>query len=83
MAQLVSALAPWANGRSFPNFAESPIDPASAYEADAWARLRAVKAAVDPDGTLPGQPRDPRRRLIARRVPCRPDTARASRPQRL
>jgi FAD/FMN-containing dehydrogenase len=49
-AALVEALAPWANGRNFPNFAESPIDPASAYEPEAWARLRRVKAEVDPGG---------------------------------
>jgi FAD/FMN-containing dehydrogenase len=49
-ADLVTALAPWANGRNFPNFSDSPIDPASAYEADAWTRLQAVKAEVDPQG---------------------------------
>jgi FAD/FMN-containing dehydrogenase len=47
---LVARLTPWANGRSFPNFSESPVDPASAYESDVWTRLQRVKAEVDPGG---------------------------------
>jgi FAD/FMN-containing dehydrogenase len=47
---LVAALSPWSEGRNFPNFSERPIDPASAYEEDAWARLRRIKAEVDPTG---------------------------------
>jgi FAD/FMN-containing dehydrogenase len=43
-------LAEWSEGRNFPNLSERPIDPASAYEADAWTRLRRVKAQVDPTG---------------------------------
>jgi FAD/FMN-containing dehydrogenase len=50
VAGVVAALAAWSEGRNFPNFSDRPIDPASAYEPDAWARLRRVKAAVDPDG---------------------------------
>jgi FAD/FMN-containing dehydrogenase len=47
---LVTALSEWSEGRNFPNFSERPIDPASAYEPGAWARLRRVKAQVDPGG---------------------------------
>jgi FAD/FMN-containing dehydrogenase len=46
----VATLAPWATGRSLLNFAERPVDPASGYDAEAWARLRRVKAEVDPHG---------------------------------
>jgi FAD/FMN-containing dehydrogenase len=47
---LVAALEPWATGRNFPNFSERPIDPATAYDPDAWTRLRRIKAEVDPGG---------------------------------
>jgi hypothetical protein len=51
-AALVETLSPWANGRNFLNFAESPVEPSTAYEAEAWARLRRVKAEVDPGGVF-------------------------------
>ncbi|HEX2895450.1 MAG TPA: FAD-binding oxidoreductase [Marmoricola sp.] len=47
---VVTALSEWSEGRNFPNFSERPIDPASAYEPEAWERLRRVKAEVDPTG---------------------------------
>jgi FAD/FMN-containing dehydrogenase len=47
-----TALRPWANGRHYLNFVEREVDPGDAYPAEAWARLRAVKAAVDPAGTI-------------------------------
>ena len=34
------------------NFAETAVAPASAFDAATWARLRAVKAAVDPDDLI-------------------------------
>lgn len=46
----VAALAPWSNGRSFLNFAESLVDPRTGYSEDAWTRLREVRRTVDPDG---------------------------------
>lgn len=52
VAGVVEALSAWSEGRNFPNFSDRPIDPATAYEADAWVRLRKVKAAVDPDGVF-------------------------------
>lgn len=45
-----AALAPWSEGRSFLNFTEQPIDAATAYDGDAWSRLRRVKTEVDPGG---------------------------------
>ncbi len=47
---LVDALGPWAGGRAYLSFAESTTDPATAFDAAGYARLRAVRARVDPDG---------------------------------
>jgi len=47
----VEALVPWANGH-FLNLTEAQVDPRAAYGADAWARLCAIRAAVDPDGVF-------------------------------
>ena len=46
--RLVAALEPWSSGRSFLNFTEQRTDTRAAYGAEAWARLRAVRASVDP-----------------------------------
>jgi FAD/FMN-containing dehydrogenase len=45
-----ASMAAWSDGRNFPNFSERPIDPETAYDPDAWTRLRRVKAEVDPGG---------------------------------
>jgi FAD/FMN-containing dehydrogenase len=45
-----SALAPWTSGRSYLNFVETAGDPSTGFRAADWARLREVRAAVDPDG---------------------------------
>jgi Berberine and berberine like len=37
-------------GGSYMNFAESPVDPAALFEAETLARLREVRANVDPAG---------------------------------
>ena len=50
--QVVDALAPWANGRQYLNFAEHAIDASTGYRPLDWARLQAVRAAVDPGGLL-------------------------------
>ena len=42
------ALTPYDTGRQYLNFTEEETDPATFYRADAYRRLRAVKAAVDP-----------------------------------
>ncbi|RXZ42409.1 FAD-binding oxidoreductase, partial [Agromyces binzhouensis] len=51
-SEVVAALAPWANGTAFLNFAERGIDVSTAFDAAAWARLVAVRRAVDPDGVF-------------------------------
>lgn len=54
-AAVVRALAPWSSGHHVLNFAErADVDPASAYDGWALARLRAVKASVDPERVFQG-----------------------------
>ena len=45
----IEAVTPWAAGH-YLNLTEQPVDPSTAYGADAWARLCAIRASVDPDG---------------------------------
>ena len=52
LAVLREALTPYDTGRQYLNFTEEETDPATFYRADAYHRLRAVKAAVDPDGVF-------------------------------
>lgn len=49
-ARAMAALAPAESGGNYLNLAERPVDPATAFDADSWARLQATRAAVDPDG---------------------------------
>ncbi len=49
---LVAAMAPWANGRQYLNFVEHAVDARAGYDDESWARLQAVRAAVDPAGTF-------------------------------
>jgi hypothetical protein len=49
LAALVEALEPWRGPRSYMNFCESRTDCDHLFGADGHARLRAVKASVDPD----------------------------------
>ena len=51
-ARVVAALRPWSSGHRFSNFAEEAVDPASLFPPDVLARLRAVRADVDPDGVF-------------------------------
>jgi FAD/FMN-containing dehydrogenase len=48
LGKLDAALAPYANGREYLNFAEDPTDPSRFYRPEAYRRLRAVRAEVDP-----------------------------------
>lgn len=48
----IAALAPWANGRAQPDFAERTFDTATAFTPQAWDRLRRLRAAYDPRGML-------------------------------
>jgi len=49
-ARVVAALRPWASGHRFSNFAEEAVDPATLFAPDVLARLRAIRAEVDPHG---------------------------------
>jgi FAD/FMN-containing dehydrogenase len=46
------ALTPYDTGHQYLNFTQEETDPATFYRADAYRRLRAVKAAVDPGNVL-------------------------------
>jgi FAD/FMN-containing dehydrogenase len=45
-------MAPWANGRQYLNFAETAVDPAVGFDSDAYARLRRLRARMDPTGVF-------------------------------
>jgi len=47
-AGLREAMAPWTSERSYLNFAESVVDTAVGFDADAYRRLQEIKAKVDP-----------------------------------
>ncbi|MET7396093.1 FAD-binding protein [Dactylosporangium sp. NPDC005572] len=51
-ARVVDAMRPWAEDRAYLNLTETAIDTALAFDAATWARLRAVRAAVDPGGLI-------------------------------
>ena len=48
LAIVASALSPQSSGRHYLNFAERKVDPVAFYGEEAYARLREVKAEVDP-----------------------------------
>jgi hypothetical protein len=50
--RLADALSPWSNGWPYLNFTEQAVDMSTAFSAEAWACLRALRAAVDPAGIL-------------------------------
>jgi FAD/FMN-containing dehydrogenase len=50
----LAALAPYESGSAYLNFVEQPTNAARFYTADAYARLSAVRADVDPDGIMVG-----------------------------
>ena len=54
IARLIEAIAPWDIGAAYLNFTEESVDPAKFYDAGAYARLRRVKAEVDPEGRFRG-----------------------------
>jgi FAD/FMN-containing dehydrogenase len=49
LVRLAEAFAPYDTGRQYLNFTEEETDPARFYRPEAYARLQAVKADVDPD----------------------------------
>jgi FAD/FMN-containing dehydrogenase len=48
--RLTEALAPFDNGRSYLNFAETPVATRTAYGVDRWRQLTGIRSAVDPHG---------------------------------
>jgi FAD/FMN-containing dehydrogenase len=54
LATLSDALAPWDAGSAYLNFTEETVDPALFYSPEAYARLRRIKAEVDPAGLFRG-----------------------------
>jgi FAD binding domain-containing protein len=52
LAQVKASLAPWHAGRAYLNFAEHPTDVSTAFDADAFAALQAVKAKYDSRDTI-------------------------------
>jgi FAD/FMN-containing dehydrogenase len=51
---LMASLAAYDTGFSYLNFVETQVDPARLYGGDAYPRLRAIRAAVDPDNRMVG-----------------------------
>ena len=51
--RLVAAARPHRNGQ-YPNFVEEPADASTFFDAATWARLRAIKAAYDPQDLFKG-----------------------------
>jgi hypothetical protein len=52
LAQVKASLGPWHAGGAYLNFAEGPTDVSTAFSADAFAALQAVKATYDPRDTI-------------------------------
>jgi FAD/FMN-containing dehydrogenase len=50
--RLAAALTPYANGRSYLNFAEGLTDPRAAYAEDRWLQLKGIRCAVDEHGVF-------------------------------
>jgi FAD/FMN-containing dehydrogenase len=50
--RIITAMSPFSSGSQYLNFATRAVDVSSGYHPDAWSRLRAVRAAVDPDQVL-------------------------------
>jgi len=48
--RVVSALGRWSIASRVLNFTEEPVDTSSGYDADAWARLCAIRDGIDPGG---------------------------------
>ena len=65
--RVVEAMSPWANGRQYLNFVEEAHDASDGYTPENWARLQAVRAAVDPAGVLKANHQVPSVRIPAQR----------------
>lgn len=49
-AALTTAFEPFSTGRTYLNFAESPVDTKTGYRPEAWLQLKGIRSAVDPYG---------------------------------
>jgi Berberine and berberine like len=54
LKRVADALEPWSTGVSYLNFTDTPSDAATAFSEDDYARLRAVKADLDPEQVIRG-----------------------------
>jgi FAD/FMN-containing dehydrogenase len=54
LPKVIAAMAPWDAGTAYLNLVEETVDPAKFYSAENYARLRRVKAEVDPTGLFRG-----------------------------
>jgi UDP-N-acetylenolpyruvoylglucosamine reductase len=52
LADLRRALAPYDTGRAYANFADRPVDPATLFSAESYARLQTLRADVDPENLM-------------------------------
>jgi FAD/FMN-containing dehydrogenase len=53
LSALYDALLPYREG-DYPNFVEEEADASAFFDAEAWARLREIKAAYDPTDVFKG-----------------------------
>jgi len=54
LPNVIGAMAKWDAGTAYLNLVGESVDPAKFYSAEDYARLRRVKAEVDPTGVLRG-----------------------------
>jgi FAD/FMN-containing dehydrogenase len=59
-AAFTGALAPWASGRTYLNFAEDAIDTRQAFDEPTWRQLVGIRSVVDPSGTFAANHQVPR-----------------------
>lgn len=59
-AAFARALAPWAGGRTYLNFAEDAVDARQGYDELTWRRLVGIRSAVDPHGVFAANHQIPR-----------------------
>jgi hypothetical protein len=52
LTELLDAMSPWDAGTGYLNFVETRDHPRRFFDTATYGRLKAVKAAVDPDGVV-------------------------------
>ncbi len=71
VAAVKSVMAPWAARQMYLNLADTPRDPGSFWSAQAYERLRRIKADIDPDDVIRSNHPVPPLRLPAGERPTR------------